>query len=225
MNGTPNTTIAVIEDNETMRKMLVELIENTPEYRCVCACSTSREARIEVPRHRPDVALMDIHLPDESGIACTARLTGQMPALQVIMVTVYKDTDLIFQALKAGACGYILKRFRPEEIIQAIAEARTGGAPMTPEIARMVVRSFREPSLAPNVEGLTSREAEILMLLAEGLSNKEIAQKTGISAGTVRIHLGHIFKKLHVRCRTEAAAKYLRTKHAGASENTDPAAL
>lgn len=206
------TTIAIIEDNPTMRGMLVELINKASGYRCVCACATSKEALSEVPKHRPDVALMDIHLPDESGIACTARLTEMMPDLQVIMVTVYKDTDLIFQALKAGACGYILKRFRPEEIIQAIDEARAGGAPMTSEIARMVVRSFRAPSSAPTADGLTSREAEILELLAEGLSNKEIAQKAKIATGTVRNHVEHIFKKLHVRCRTEAAAKYLRTK-------------
>jgi DNA-binding NarL/FixJ family response regulator len=192
--------------------VLVELVNNAPGYRCVCACSTSTEALSVVPKHQPDVALMDIHLPDESGIACTARLTQKLPALQVIMVTVYKDTDLIFQALKAGASGYILKRFRPEEIIQAIAEVRAGGAPMTSEIARMVVRSFLGPSPEPDADGLTTREAEILMLVAEGLSNKEIAQKANISAGTVRIHLGHIFKKLHVRCRTEAAAKYLRKK-------------
>lgn len=206
------TTVAIIEDNETMRKTLVELIDGTPGYRCVCACTTSKEALIEVPKHRPDVALMDIHLPDESGIACTARLTEKMPELQIIMVTVYTDTDLIFQALKAGACGYILKRFRPEEIIQAIADVRAGGAPMTHEIARMVVRSFHAPTVVPNGEGLTVREAEILGLLTEGLSNKEIAQKTNISAGTVRNHLANIFKKLHVRCRTEAAAKYFRAK-------------
>ena len=210
------TKVAIIEDNDTMRKMLVELINSEPEYRCVCACSSSSEALVEVPKHQPDVALMDIHLPDESGIACTARLTEKIPELQVIMVTVYKDTDLIFQALKAGACGYILKRFRPEEIIQAIAEVRAGGAPMTPEIARMVVRSFWVPSAAPSAvpdaNGLTTREAGILILLAEGLSNKEIAQKAKISPGTVRIHLEHIFKKLHVRCRTEAAAKYFRAK-------------
>jgi DNA-binding NarL/FixJ family response regulator len=192
--------------------MLVELIDSEPGYSCVCACSTAKEALIEVPKHQPDVVLMDIHLPDESGIACTARLTENMPNLQVIIVTVYKDTDLIFQALKAGACGYILKRFRPEEIIQAIAEVRAGGAPMTPEIARMVVRSFRAPSNVPDASGLTPRESEILVLMAEGLSNKEIAQKANISAGTVRIHLGHIFKKLHVRSRTEAAAKYFRRK-------------
>ena len=206
------TTIAVIEDNITMRRMLKEVVDNAPGYRCVCACSNSKEALVEVPRHKPDVALMDIHLPDESGIACTARLTQKMPDLQVIMVTVYKDTELIFQALKAGACGYILKRFKPEEIIRAIAEVRAGGAPMTSEIARMVVRSFKAPSAVQEAATLTTRETEILMLLSEGLSNKEIAQKTDITAGTVRIHLEHIFKKLHVRCRTEAAAKYFRTK-------------
>ena len=204
------TTVAIIEDNNTMRKMLVELINSEAEYRCVCACSTSQEALIEVPKHQPNVVLMDIRLPDESGIACTARLTRIMPELQVIMVTVYKETDLIFQALKAGACGFILKGSRPEEIIQAIAEARAGGAPMTSEIARMIVRSFRAPSAAPEPNGLTTREAEILVLLAEGLSNKEIAQRAKISSGTVRIHLGNMFKKLHVHSRTEAAVKFSR---------------
>jgi DNA-binding NarL/FixJ family response regulator len=206
------TRIAIIEDHDTTRKMLVELIEGEPGFRCVCACSTFREAIVQVPKHHPDVALMDIHLPDRSGIACTAQLTEKLPNLQVIMVTVYKDTDLIFRALKAGACGYILKRSRPEEIIQAIAEVRSGGAPMTSEIARMVVRSFRAPSTISDANGLTPRETEILVLVAEGLSNKEIAQRTNISAGTVRIHVANIFKKLHVRCRTEAASKYLHTK-------------
>jgi len=209
------TTVAIIEDNNTMRKMLVELIDSAPGYRCVCACASSKEALVEVPKHQPDVALMDIHLPDESGIVCTAKLTEKLPGLQVIMVTVYKDTDLIFQALKAGASGYILKRFRPDKILEAIAEVRAGGAPMTTEIARLVVQSFRAPSVAPDA-GLTVREAEILQLLTEGLSNKEIAHKTNIAAGTVRNHLANIFKKLHVRCRTEAATKYFRIKHEGA---------
>ena len=205
------TTVAIIEDNNTMRKMLTELVDSAPGYRCVCACSSSKEALVEVPKHQPNVVLMDIHLPDESGINCTARLTEKMPDVQVIMVTVYQDINLIFQALKAGACGYILKRFRPEQIIQAIAEVRAGGAPMTSEIARMLVESFRTPTVVPDA-GLTSREAEILELLAEGLSNKEIANKTSIAAGTVRNHLASIFKKLHVRCRSEATAKYLRNK-------------
>ncbi len=216
------TKVAIIEDKPTMRKMLMEVIDSAPGYRCVCACATSQEALLEVPKYQPDVALMDIHLPGESGIACTARLTEMMPELHVIIVTVYKDIELIFQALKAGACGYILKRFRPDEILEAIAEARAGGAPMTSEIARMVVRSFRTPAAAPvpgaDANGLSGREAEILTLLAQGLSNKEIAQRTNISAGTVRNHLEHIFKKLHVRCRTEAAAKYLSAKQSGPSE-------
>jgi DNA-binding NarL/FixJ family response regulator len=210
------TKVAIIEDSSTMQKMLVELVDSAPGYRCVCACSTSKEALVEVPKHQPDVVLMDIHLPDESGINCTAKLTEKMPALQIIMVTVYQDINLIFQALKAGACGYILKRFRPEQILQAIAEVRAGGAPMTSEIARMLVQSFRAPTVVPDA-GLTAREAEILELLAEGLANKEIAHKTGIAAGTVRNHLASIFKKLHVRCRSEATAKYLRNKQRNAA--------
>jgi DNA-binding NarL/FixJ family response regulator len=208
------TTVAIVEDNNTMRQMLIELVDSAPGYRCVCACSTSKEALVEVPKYQPDVVLMDIHLPDDSGINCTAKLTERMPELQVIMVTVYQDINLIFQALKAGASGYILKRFRPEEIIQAIAEVRAGGAPMTSEIARMLVQSFRAPTVVPDA-GLTAREAEILELLAEGLSNKEIAHKKSIASGTVRNHLANIFKKLHVRCRSEATAKYFRTKQRG----------
>jgi DNA-binding NarL/FixJ family response regulator len=211
------TTVGIIEDEETMRKTLRELINNTPGYQCVCACSSSKEALVEVPKHRPKVVLMDIHLPDESGIVCTARLTEKLPELQVIMVTVYADTELIFQALKAGASGYILKRSRPEEILQAVSDVCAGGAPMTAEIARMVVRSFRATSAMPNANGLTGREAEILQLLAEGLSNKEIAQKMNIADGTVRNHLVSIFKKLHVRCRSEATAKYFREKQSSAS--------
>lgn len=212
------TTVAIVEDNNIMRKTLTELVDGAAGYRCVCACSTSKEAQVQIPKHGPDVVLMDIHLPDESGIECTARLTEKMPDLQVIMVTVYKDIDLIFQALKAGACGYILKRFRADEILQAIAEARAGGAPMTSEIARMVVRSFRSaPAGASERDGLSTREHEILALLAEGLSNKEIADSLSISTGTVRTHLMHIFKKLHVRCRTEAAAKFFRAQQTGAS--------
>ncbi len=211
------TKVAIIEDDKAMREMLVELVDSTPGYRCVCACSTSKEALTEVPRHQPDVALMDIHLPDESGIVCTARLTDKMPSLKVIIVTVYKHTELIFQALKAGAVGYILKRSRPEEIIDAIAEVRAGGAPMTSEIASMVVRSFRTPVTEPEADGLTARESEVLTLLADGLSNKEIAQKTNITVGTIRTHLEHIYRKLHVRGRTEAMAKYFRAKQNAAT--------
>lgn len=208
------TRLAIVEDNATMRSTLITLIDNTPGYRCVCACGSAEEALVQIPRNFPDVVLMDIHLPGESGIACTARLTDQLPELQVIMLTVYKDTKLIFQALKDGASGYVLKRSRPAEILDAIAEVRNGGAPMTGEIARLVVRSFmmRPGEMNPDTEGLSTRELEILTLLSEGLANKEIAARLNISTGTVRTHLLRVFKKLHVHCRAEAVAKYLRAQ-------------
>ena len=147
-----------------------------------------------------------------SGIACTARLRPLMPGAQILILTVSADSDTIFRALEAGADGYLLKRTKPEDLRAALLDVLSGGAPMTSEIARMVVRSFRAPSSVPDADGLTARESQILVLIAEGLTNKEIAQKANISAGTVRVHLGHIFKKLHVRCRTEAAARYFRKK-------------
>jgi len=202
------TTVGLVEDNDTMRQTLRELIDGAPGYRCVCACASAKEALAEIPRHRPEVVLMDIHLAKDSGIACTAFLTEKMPEMQVIMLTVYKDIVTIFQALKAGACGYLLKRSRQKEILDAISEVRAGGAPMTSEIARLVVRSFQPTPGNSKSDGLSNRETEILALIAEGLSNKEIGARLGISHCTVRTHLMHIFEKLHVRCRTEAAAKY-----------------
>ncbi len=205
------TRIAIVEDNATLRQYLAEFVAGAPGNACVCACGSAEEALVKIPQHKPDVVLMDIHLPGESGIVCTARLREKLPSLQVIMLTVYKDTKMIFQALKAGACGYVLKRSDDEEILEAIAEVRAGGAPMTSEIARMVVRSFiGETAEVEDTSQLSARESEILALLAEGLSNKEIGSKLNISFTTVRTHLMHIYEKLHVRCRTEAAAKYLR---------------
>jgi DNA-binding NarL/FixJ family response regulator len=209
------TTVAIVEDNAMLRQYLAELIDGTPGHRCVCACASAEEALVKIPAARPAVVLMDIHLPGESGIACTAQLRQKVPDLQVIMLTVYKDIKVIFQALKAGACGYVLKRSDEREILEAIAEVRAGGAPMTSEIARMVVRSFMEPPRATgpaDTKKLSERELQLLALLSEGFANKEIATRLDISNATVRTHLMHIYEKLHVRCRTEAAAKYLRSK-------------
>src|SRR5437660_12185428 len=137
-----------------------------------------------------------------------------MPALQVIMITVYRNQELIFQALQAGACGYLLKRSSPGELLKAIAEVRSGGAPMTGEIARMVVEAFQKKPAGPApADGLTQRESEILALLSEGLSNKEIAGRVDISYDTVRAHLRHIYEKLHVRGRTQAVRKYLKSSN------------
>ncbi|HEU0040492.1 MAG TPA: response regulator transcription factor, partial [Verrucomicrobiae bacterium] len=189
-------------------------IEAAPGHRCVFACATAEEAVAEIPRLNPDVVLMDVHLPGESGIACTARLKEELPGVQVIMLTVYRNQELIFQALQAGACGYLLKRSSPDELLAAIAEVRSGGAPMTSEIARMVVEAFqKKPAGVTAADGLTNRESEILALLSEGLSNKEIADRVDISYDTVRAHLRHIYEKLHVRGRTEAVKMYLKSSN------------
>jgi DNA-binding NarL/FixJ family response regulator len=153
---------------------------------------------------------MDIHMPGESGISCTVRLKERMPELHIIILTVYKDIELIFRALKAGASGYLLKRASTGEVLHAIADVCSGGAPMTGEIARLVVHSFQTPTTS-SIQGLSRREVEILELLAEGLANKEIAVRLGISSETVRTHLGHIYGKLHVQGRTEAVTKFLKS--------------
>lgn len=204
------TTVAIIEDHPGIRGSLQTWINSSPGFQCVCACADAETALVEVPRVKPDVALMDIQLPGKSGIICTARLKSMMPDLQVIVVTVYRDRDLLFQALKAGASGYLLKRCTPRELLAAIAEVRSGGAPMTREIARMMVETFQQKNIesAP-ASDLTQQENEILALVAKGLGNKEIAPQIGISYDSVRAHLRRIYEKLHVRCRAEAVSKYL----------------
>jgi DNA-binding NarL/FixJ family response regulator len=207
------TRIAIVEDNRVIRESLMEFVKEDSECECVYVCATAEEALKEIPRRQVDIVLMDIQLPDISGIECTARLKQLMPSVQIIMVTVYEDTERIYKALRAGACGYLLKRCTPEELISAIREVRQGGAPMSREIARKVILSFQEPvTAAAEVEGLSPREREILELLAEGFANKQIASRIGLTDGTVRWHLRHVYHKLHVRSRTEAALKFLSGK-------------
>jgi len=207
------TKIAIVEDNRVVRESLMEFVKADPECECVYVCATAEKALKEIPKHQADIVLMDIQLPDVSGIECTARLKQLMPAVQIIIVTVYEDTERIFKALRAGACGYLLKRSAPEELIAAIREVRQGGAPMSREIARKVIVSFQEPVLAAaEVEGLSQRESEILELVAAGLPNKLIAARLGLTDGTVRWHLRHVYHKLHVRSRTQATRKFLEAK-------------
>jgi DNA-binding NarL/FixJ family response regulator len=207
------TRIAIVEDNQTIRESLMEFVQTDPECCCVCACATAEEALETIPQNQPEIVLMDIQLPKLSGIECTAQLKRMIPPLHIIMVTVYEDTDRIFKALRAGACGYLLKRCTPEELIAAIREVRQGGAPMSREIARKVIASFQEPlKAAAEVEELSPREREILELLAQGFPNKEIADRMGVNDGTVRWHLRHVYNKLHVRSRTEAALKFRSAK-------------
>jgi DNA-binding NarL/FixJ family response regulator len=209
------TRIAIVEDNKVIRESLAEFVQADPECGCVCACATAEEALKLIPKHQPEIVLMDIKLPNLSGIECAAQLKQLLPSVQIIMVTVYEDTDLIFKALRAGACGYLLKRCTPEELMAAVREVRQGGAPMSREIARKVIASFQEPvTAAAEVEGLSPREREILELLAEGFPNKEIAGRLGLTDGTVRWHLRHVYHELHVRSRTQAALKFRSTKAA-----------
>jgi DNA-binding NarL/FixJ family response regulator len=207
------TRIAIVEDNKVIRESLMEFIQADSGCECVFACSTAEEALKEIPKHQPDVVLMDIQLPDISGIECTAHLKQLMPSVQIVIVTVYEDSERIFKALRAGACGYILKRGIPEELISAIRGVRNGGAPMSGEIARKVIASFQEPvTTAAEMEDLSPREREILELLAAGFPNKQIAARVGLTNGTVRWHLLHVYHKLHVRSRTEATLKFLSIK-------------
>ena len=159
------------------------------------------------PELHPDVVLMDINLPGISGIECTARLKKIMPSVQILMVTVYADYDHIFEALKMGASGYLLKSVEPDELLAAISDIMRGGAPMTGQIARKVIEVFRNsPSKILAEARLTPREEEVLALVARGYLNKEVAAKLGTSVETVRVHLRNIYEKLHVHTRTEAAA-------------------
>jgi DNA-binding NarL/FixJ family response regulator len=137
--------VAIVEDSKTIRESLTHFVQTDPECRCVFACATAEEALVGIPKHQPEVVLMDIQLPKLSGIECTAQIKKLLPAVQIIMVTVYEDTERIFKALRAGACGYLLKRCTPEELLSAIREVRQGGAPMSRDIARKVIASFQEP--------------------------------------------------------------------------------
>ena len=164
-----------------------------------------------LPKLAPDVVLMDIHLPSMSGMACTRRLKDVCPSIQILILTVYEDNERVFGALKAGASGYRLKRADPADILRTIQEVKQGGAPMSSQIARQVVASFREDTQdIPKVEKLSQREEEILQQLSKGYSTKEIADRFSVSVNTVRTHLQHIYEKLHVRSRTEAVLKYLQ---------------
>lgn len=205
--------VAVVEDNKTTREGLKTIINLSGDFECVCVCETGEEALKMLPKHSPSVVLMDIQLPNMSGIECVAKLKRVYPGIIVIMITVYEDPDRIFSALRAGATGYILKRSLPQEVLSAIREATGGGAPMSGEIARKVIQYFNSQIQAEDhIETLTSREKAVLDLVAHGFANKEIAARLFVSVDSVRWHLKNIYVKLHVHSRTEAALKFRRSQ-------------
>jgi DNA-binding NarL/FixJ family response regulator len=203
--------LAIVEDDAVIRESLSQLVNEARGLRCLAACASGEEALKRLPELQPDVVLMDINLPQMSGIECVRRLRELLPKTQVLMLTVYEDSDSIFRALRAGASGYLLKRSEPKQLLEAIRDVLHGGSPMTSQIARKVVQAFRASSAAESLSmKLTEREAEILDYLVKGYANKEIADKLAVSVPTVRSHLRNIYEKLHVRSRTEAVVKYLQ---------------
>jgi DNA-binding NarL/FixJ family response regulator len=203
--------IAIVEDNRGFRTKLVNFLNESAGYHCDCACDTAEDALKVIPQLLPEVVLMDIHLPNMSGVECTRRLKDLCPSVRILILTVYEDNERIFGALKAGASGYLLKRAEPADILRAIQEVKLGGAPMSSQIACRVVQSFREPARDPlKDEKLSQREMQILQELSKGYSSKEIAEHFSISITTVNTHLQHIYEKLHVRSRTEAVLRFLK---------------
>ncbi len=208
-------TVAIIEDTAELRQMLTEAIQRSPKLRFIASFADGESALQELPALAPNVVIMDIQLPGMNGIDCTSRLKQIVPGVQVLVFTVFGNSDLVFRALAAGASGYLLKRVARRQIVEAVEQVHEGGAPMSGEIARMVVESFRRPPaparpVDPRDEQLTAREEEVLRLLAKGYVTKEIAEMLSISFDTVRFHLKNIYTKLHVRSRLEALAKYLK---------------
>jgi len=201
--------IGIVEDNGPLRQIMSEWIGAAPDMKFVGAYPDAESALVGLPKDGPDVVLMDINLPGQSGIDCVRQLKPILTKTQFVMVTVYMDTDLIFQALAAGATGYLLKRSTREEILNAIREVHAGGSPMTRNIARMIVEKFQNvPAGIPDPQRLSDREMDVLRLLSQGLFYKEIASKLKLSFNTVHTLSRRIYEKLHVNSKSEAVALF-----------------
>ena len=213
--------VIVVEDDSRLRSGLMEIINSDPECACVGAYGSGEEALEKAPPLKPQVAVMDINLPGMDGIECVRQLSERLPALQIVMLTVYQDTDNLFRALAAGAHGYLVKPARARDLLAAIRDIHRGGAPMTSALARKVVDAFRKqaPVAAPAANmaapgsgesgELAPREKEVLDLLAQGFSYKEIADKLNVAFATVHTYVLRIYKKLHVRSKNAAVARWL----------------
>ncbi len=204
-------TVSIVEDNEQLRGTLCRLIDRSEEFRCLSQFGNAESALEALPKERPKVVLMDINLPGMNGVECVRKLKQAAPEILVVMLTAYEDTENIFNALAAGAAGYLLKRAPRTELLEAIREVNNGGSPMTTHIARKVVQSFQKTGASTQpAENLSAREQEVLDCLSQGFLYKEIAEKLGISYETVHTYIRRIYEKLQVRTRTEAVAKFLR---------------
>lgn len=204
-------SVSIVDDEKKLCQSIGTFLNASPGFRCVSIYGSAKAALDHIPSERPDVVLMDINMVGMDGIECVRHLKTLAPQVQIVMLTVYEDTEKIFKALAAGATGYLLKRYEPDELLQAIRDVQAGGSPMSNSIARKVVASFQKADQANEKQiPLTSREQSVLDSLARGLAYKQIGDELGISINTIRTHLRHIYEKLHVQSRTEAVAKYLR---------------
>jgi len=204
-------TVSIVDDERELCQSIAAFVSGSPGFQCVSSYHTAETALECLPRDRPDVVLMDIHLTGMSGIECVERLKTMMPDMQVMMLTVYEDTEQIFKALSAGASGYMLKRLTPGKLLEAIREVHEGGSPMSGPIARKVVASFQQAEPAEGeITHLSSREQMVLDCFAKGLTYKQAAGRLDISVDTIRTYVRRIYEKLHVQSRTEAVAKYMR---------------
>jgi DNA-binding NarL/FixJ family response regulator len=203
--------VAIVDDDEGIRTSLAALIRRAPALKLAGDYPDAETALKEIPRHPPDVVLMDINLPGIKGVECVRQLKSAMPGVQFLMLTVYEDSDSLFNSLKAGASGYLLKRTASARLLEAIRDVHGGGSPMTPQLARRVVQFFSKPAEGElSVSRLTPGEREFLNQLANGYAYKEIADRMKISIDTVRSYVRTVYEKLHVHSRTEAVVKYLR---------------
>jgi DNA-binding NarL/FixJ family response regulator len=204
-------SVSIVDDEKELCQSIATFVNGSPGFRCVSIHHSAAAALQHLPTEKPDVVLMDINMAGMDGIECVRRLKTAAPEIQILMLTVYEDTDKIFKALTAGASGYMLKRSNPSKLLEAIREVQEGGSPMSSSVARKVVASFQQAKSTSQAEThLSPREETILNLLAKGLAYKQIADELGISVETIRSYLRRICEKLHVQSRTEAVAKYLR---------------
>ena len=210
--------VAIVDDDDGVRTKLVHAIARFDGCTCVGQFSSGEDALARLPASSPDVVLMDINRPGMNGIECVRQLKLAHPGIEFIMLTVYEDTESVFNALAAGASGYLLKLVPRPELLEAIQRVHAGGSPMTSHIARKVVQSFRQPGpMGAETTKLSPREQEVLEHLAKGFLYKEISRALDISYDTVHNHIRHIYEKLHVRSRTQAVTKYLDSVHPSAA--------
>ena len=209
---TKTIKVSIVDDEVDLRENIAGYVDSSKGFRCLGVHSSAEEALVNLPKEKPDVVLMDINMGGMNGIECVRLLKPKLPDTQIVMLTVFEDTEKIFAALAAGASGYLLKRLAPAKLLEAIREVHEGGSPMSAPIARKVVLSLRPVAAAPGDEttALSPREREVLDGLAEGEAYKQIADRLGVSIHTVRNYIRRIYEKLHVCSRTEAVAKYLR---------------